>query len=112
MLVHDAIDYMTSEADLRAALATAFAHCERVALFMPDELAETFEPSTDRGGTGDVRYLEWTYDPDPTDTWTVTEYVFALRDDRGVARARDAPHGPVRPRDVAGAAARERVRDG
>ena len=48
---------------------------------MPDELAETFEPSTDHGGTGDVRYLEWTYDPDPSDTWTVTEYVFVLRDE-------------------------------
>jgi SAM-dependent methyltransferase len=84
VLVHDAIDYMTSEADLRAALATVYAHCERVALLMPDEIAETFAPATDHGGTGDVRYLEWTYDPDPSDTWTVTEYVFALRDDRGV----------------------------
>ena len=55
-------------------------HCDRVALFMPDELAETFEPGTDHGGTGDVRYLEWTYDPDPSDTWTVTEYAFVLRD--------------------------------
>ena len=84
VLVHDAIDYMTTETDLRAALATAFAHCERVAVFLPDELAETFEPSTDHGGTGEVRYLEWTYDPDPADSWTVTEYVFALRDERGV----------------------------
>ncbi len=80
VLVHDAIDYMTTEDDLRAALATAYVHCDRVALFMPDELAETFEPGTDHGGTGDVRYLEWTYDPDPSDTWTVTEYVFVLRD--------------------------------
>ena len=59
-------------------------HCERVALFLPDALAETFEPSTDHGGTGDVRYLEWTYDPDPSDTWTITEYVFALRGEDGV----------------------------
>jgi len=80
VLVHDAIDYMTTEADLRAALETAYVHCDRVALFMPDELAETFEPGTDHGGTGDVRYLEWTYDPDPSDSWTVTEYVFVLRD--------------------------------
>jgi SAM-dependent methyltransferase len=80
VLAHDAIEYMTTEADLRAALATAYAHCERAALFMPDDLAETFEPSTDHGGTGDVRYLEWIYDPDPSDTWTVTEYVFVLRD--------------------------------
>lgn len=84
VFVHDAIDYMTTEDDLRAALRTAYEHCERVALFLPDELAETFEPATDHGGTGDVRYLEWTYDPDPSDTWTLTEYVFALRDADGV----------------------------
>ena len=80
VLAHDAIEYMTTEDDLRAALATAYVHCERCALFIPDDLAETFEPGTDHGGTGDVRYLEWTYDPDPSDSWTVTEYVFVLRD--------------------------------
>jgi SAM-dependent methyltransferase len=84
VLVHDAIDYMTTEEDLRAALRTAYVHCERLALFIPDETADTFEPGTDHGGTGDVRYLEWTYDPDPGDTWTITEYVFALRDQDGV----------------------------
>jgi SAM-dependent methyltransferase len=84
VLVHDAIDYMVTEEDLRAALTTAYAHCERVALFMPDALTETFEPSTEHGGSGDVRYLEWTYDPDPTDTWALTEYVFVLRDGEGV----------------------------
>ena len=51
-----------------------------MALFIPDEIAETFEPGADHGGTGDVRYLEWSWDPDPTDTWTLTEYVFLLRD--------------------------------
>ena len=82
VLVHDAIDYMTTEDDLRAAFATAFAHCRPggVALFIPDEIAETFAPGADHGGTGDVRYLEWSWDPDPTDTWTLTEYVFLLRD--------------------------------
>jgi SAM-dependent methyltransferase len=82
VLIHDAIDYMTTEDDLRAAFATAFAHCRPggVALFMPDEIAETFAPGTDHGGTGDARYLEWSWDPDPTDTWTLTEYVFLLRD--------------------------------
>jgi SAM-dependent methyltransferase len=84
VLVHDAIDYMTTEDDLRAALRTACAHCDRTALFMPDEIAETFEPGTDHGGTGDVRYLEWTHDPDPSDTWTLTEYAFLLRGPDGV----------------------------
>ena len=51
-----------------------------LALFVPDEVAETFEPGADHGGTGDVRYLEWSWDPDPGDTWTQTEYVFLLRE--------------------------------
>ena len=26
-----------------------------------------------------VRFLEWSWDPDPADTWTLTEYTFVLR---------------------------------
>jgi SAM-dependent methyltransferase len=86
VLVHDAVDYMTTEADLRSAVETAFAHCRPggVAVFVPDDTAETFAESSDHGG-GDgadgraVRYLEWSWDPDPTDTWTLTEYAFVLR---------------------------------
>ena len=77
VLIHDAISYMLTESDLAAAFATAAAHLRPggTALILPDELAETFEPATDHGGSGDARYLEWTYDPDPSDTETVTEYV-------------------------------------
>jgi len=93
VFVHDAVDYMTTEADLRQAIETAFAHCRPggVAVFVPDDIAETFEPSTDHGG-GDgadgrsVRYLEWTWDPDPADTWTRTEYAFLLREADGAVR--------------------------
>ena len=92
VLVHDAIDYMTSEADLRAALATAYAHCDRLALFIPDAIAETYEPGTEHGGTGDARYLEWSYDPDASDTWTLTEYAFLLRDADGAVRCVHETH--------------------
>jgi SAM-dependent methyltransferase len=92
VLVHDAISYMTTEADLRAAIDTAYVHCDKVALFMPDELAETFEPGTDHGGTGDVRFLEWSHDPDPGDTWMLTEYAFLLRDADGTVRAVHETH--------------------
>ncbi|MFN7304920.1 MAG: class I SAM-dependent methyltransferase [Phenylobacterium sp.] len=46
VLAHDAIAYMTSEADLRAAFATARRHLSPggLALFIPDEVLETFEP--------------------------------------------------------------------
>jgi SAM-dependent methyltransferase len=91
VFIHDAIGYMTSEADLLAALTTAFEHLRPggVALVLPDATAEIFEPSEDVGGSDapdrSVRFLEWTFDPDATDDWVQTEYVFALRrGDEGV----------------------------
>ena len=93
VFVHDAIDYMATESDLRLAVATAFAHCRPggVAVFVPDELTETYEPGTDHDGSdGDdgraVRFMEWSWDPDPDDSWTLTEYVFLLRDPDGTVR--------------------------
>jgi len=86
VFVHDAIDYMTTLHDLRLALETAFLHCTPggLALIVPDYVRETFEPETDHGGTdGDgraLRYLEWTYDPDDTDTTCTTDYVYLLRE--------------------------------
>lgn len=86
VLVHDAICYMTNQADLRRAIETAYVHCRPggVAVFMPDDTRETFTAASDHGGTDDstgrgVRYLEWAWDPDTADTWTVTEYAFLLR---------------------------------
>jgi SAM-dependent methyltransferase len=86
VFLHDAIDYMLTEDDLRAALATAFEHCRPggVAVVIPDDTAESWAPSTGCGGhDGDdgraARYLSWEWDPDPADTWTATEYAFLLR---------------------------------
>jgi SAM-dependent methyltransferase len=100
VFVHDAVDYMTNREDLQHAVGTAFEHCRPggVAVFVPDATAETFEESTDHGGRDGiddeglplvrgVRYLEWTRDPDPTDSWVQTEYSFLLRDDDGSVRA-------------------------
>jgi SAM-dependent methyltransferase len=90
MLVHDAIDYMLSEDDLNAVFATARAHLAPggVAVFMPDHVRESFEPGTHHGGTdaadgSGIRYLEWTWDPDPTDTSAHTEYTLVTRDADG-----------------------------
>jgi SAM-dependent methyltransferase len=86
VFIHDAIDYMTSPDDLRRAMETAFAHCRPggAALFTPDHVRETFLPSTDHGGhDGDgraLRYLEWTYDPDETDTTYAVEFAYLLRE--------------------------------
>ena len=81
VFVHDAIMYMTSEADLARAIGTAFEHCRPggVVVLAPDS-TETDESDTDLGGVDDagrgVRYLEWAYDPDPTDDWAVAEFAF------------------------------------
>lgn len=86
VFVHDAVDYMTTLEDLLAAMETAYAHLSTggVALFAPDHIRDTFEPSTDHGGTdaGDrgLRYLEWTWDPDPSDSTYVADYAYLLRE--------------------------------
>lgn len=98
VLVHDAIGYMTTEADLRAAIATAFVHCRAggAALFAPDALRETLHPSTSHGGhDGDgraLRYLQWTHDPDPADTMYVVDFAYLLRDGDGATRVEQDHH--------------------
>lgn len=85
VFVHDAVSYMTTEADLRQAIETAWVHCAEggAAVFAPDHVRETFQPGTDCGGHDgpdrSLRYLEWSWDPDPADTTAVTDYVYALR---------------------------------
>ena len=92
VFVHDAVGYMTSESDLRRAMETAFVHCRPggAALFAPDHVRENFRPSTDHGGhdagARGLRYLEWTWDPDPTDTTCVADYAYLLRESDGSVR--------------------------
>jgi SAM-dependent methyltransferase len=85
VLIHDAICFMATHADLRAALETAFVHCRPggAALFAPDHVRETFQPRTEHGGHDGggrgLRYLEWSWDPDPADSSCVVHYAFLLR---------------------------------
>lgn len=99
VFIHDAVEYMTTEGELREALETAFTHCRPggVAVFMPDYTAESFASETDHGGSDGpdgrgVRYLEWSWDPDPSDTWILTEYTFLLRDGDGPVRVVHETH--------------------
>jgi len=86
VLVQDAIMYMTSEDDLRASMATAFAHCRPggAALFAPDYVRETFAPATTHGGHDSVgralRFLAWIWDPDPSDTTYVADFSYLLHE--------------------------------
>jgi SAM-dependent methyltransferase len=93
VFIHDAICYMTTLADLSRALATARVHCRPggVALFAPDFVRESFTPGTEHGGHDAVdgralRYLEWSWDPDPSDTTYVVDYAFVIRDADGSTR--------------------------
>lgn len=86
VLVHDAVSYLTSEAELRSAMETVAIHLRPggAALFAADFTRETFRPATEHGGrdAGDrgLRYLEWTWDPDPADTTCVQDFAYLLRE--------------------------------
>ena len=99
VLIHDAITYLTSAADLAAAFATAQAHCRPggVLVVMPDCVAETFAPETQHGGhdgpDGEaLRYLEWSWDPDPEDTRYEVLFAFAIRERDGSLRVVEDRH--------------------
>lgn len=98
VFVHDAICHMTTEADLRAVMATAYEHCRPggVAMFVPDFVRETFEEGTDSGGSdsdrGSVRFLQWITDPDPGDTTYTVDFAILLRDRRGRIRVAHDRH--------------------
>lgn len=87
VLVHDAVNYMASRADLAKAITTAFEHTAAggVALFQPDFVLETFESGTETGGSdaGDraLRYLEWRWAPEAKSNTYVTDMAYLLRDE-------------------------------
>jgi SAM-dependent methyltransferase len=100
VLVHDAVDYVTSQEDLQLVIETAFAHCRPggLAVFAPDHTAETFRASTGGGGGGDdgsgrqASFRERTSDPDPSDDWILAEYEFTLREADGTVRVVPEAH--------------------
>ncbi len=94
VFVHDAVCYMATEADLRGALETAYVHCRPGggAVVAPDHVRELFTLSTDHGGHDaadgrGLRYLAWSWDPDPSDTSYVVDYAYLLRERDGSTRA-------------------------
>jgi SAM-dependent methyltransferase len=92
VFVHDAIEYMLTAEDRARAVATAWTHTRPggVALFLPDGTAETFAESVDDGGEDGpdgrgMRYLAWTFDPDPTDDTYEVHFACLVRE-HGTAR--------------------------
>jgi SAM-dependent methyltransferase len=86
VMVHDAVAYMTTRADLAAMAETAFAHTRPggAALFAPDYVRESFHERSELYSGDDgpraLRCIEWIWDPDPADEAYVAEYAFLLRD--------------------------------
>jgi trans-aconitate methyltransferase len=87
VLVHDAISYMASEADLRAAIETVAAHVRPggAALLLPDTTRELFHEGVETGGhDGEdgrrLRYLHWTRDDAPDDDTYQVDFVVLVRE--------------------------------
>jgi hypothetical protein len=82
--------YATDADAVRATLRTAVRHCRPGGLIVivPDCVRETFRPDTDHGGEDAddgraLRYLMWSWDPDPADDTFEVAYAFLLRDADG-----------------------------
>lgn len=93
VLIHDAIMYATDPESVGATLRTASRHCRPggKTVILPDFVKETFEPETEHGGEDGpdgrgLRYLEWSWDPDPTDDTFEVAYAFLLRETDGTVR--------------------------
>ena len=101
VFVHDAVCYMTSADDLQRAMLTAWTHTRPggVAVFAPDHVREHFADAVECGGHDDaqrgLRYLMWTWDPDPADDTYVVDFSYLLRE-------RDQPMRSVYDRHVHG----------
>ena len=91
VFIHDAIDYMTTETDLRLAIQTAYVHCRPggAVLFAPDHTRENYHTETGHGGHDrgerSLRYIEWSLEPSPDGAYP---YVMAylLREGAGEVR--------------------------
>lgn len=87
VLIHDAINYMRSEDDLKATFATAAVHLRPGGVFViaPDYTTETFTDGTvhhDSSSLGDIhlKFIECDFDPDPNDTEATSLMVYLIRE--------------------------------
>ena len=99
VFVHDAVTYMTTEADLSATLHTVSAHLKSggATVIAPDACAETFRPGEELGGHDSpdgraMRWLAWTPPPPPGATCGSSYFAFILRERDGGIRVVDDEH--------------------
>lgn len=96
VLIHDAINYMLTEEDLRAALMTARAHLKAggVLITAPDWFKETFRgPAvlhwTKGQGDREVTFIEYVHDPDSSDTTIESIYFYLINQGQGLRVEQD-----------------------
>jgi hypothetical protein len=98
VFIQDAISYIIAESDLKDTIHTAWLHCRPggAALFATDNTRETFRSTTSHGGhdagARSLRYLEYAWDPDPSDSTYTTDMVYLLRDETGQIRIEHDQH--------------------
>lgn len=85
VLIHDAIDYMKTAADVRAALATAAAHLRPggVLFVAPTYTKDNFadgEAEHDADPSANLTYLSYVHDADPSDSEYELVLVYLIRD--------------------------------
>ena len=86
VLIHDAIAYMTTEADLRATFETAREHLNPGGMIVtaPDWYSETFRGpyvfhETRNNAEVELTYVEYVHDPEPSDTTIDSLFVYFCR---------------------------------
>lgn len=98
VFVHDAICYVTTLEDLRAVAETVYVHCRPGGSFLiaPDFVRESFRAGVSHGGHDGadraLRYLEWTWDPDPSDNSYTVDFAYLLRGGDGTVQVRRDRH--------------------
>lgn len=85
VFAHDALCYMTTEADLAAVFETARVHLRAGGVFLvaPDYFAETFEAGTEEGGSDSdgrsLRFLGWVWQREGERERYVVDYAIMTR---------------------------------
>jgi SAM-dependent methyltransferase len=87
VVLQQAVMYMATPEDLRAAFETAREHVETdgIVVVVPDFVEETFQPSTGVGGRDDpssghgLRYLEWRHTPREGESHVTADFAIIAR---------------------------------
>jgi len=96
VLLHDAVMYLTTEDDLRAALVTVAAHLRPggAALILPDCVAEDWQPGTEAVahalGERQASMLEWQHSA--SGTRFLVDFAFLLKDGEGPVQSAHETH--------------------